>query len=398
MKNITQRTILLIGYFITICLNSFGQERPTGFIPPSEDETRDIQRELNNFFGNSLRTYEGDLSNIVSPSASFFDIRQTRYSTTVKDQGQQCGSCWAFSALAAYEISYAIRNGQTIDTSEQHALNCSQGGSCRGGWPSEVFQWMKGNKVKNESQETYRGFATGCSNTGGQYLVEAWDFVSNSRNYFATASNQQIKNAIAKHGAVATTLASTPQFQRYTGGVYRENTFIQNNHAVIICGWDDQRQAWLVKNSWGNYWGEGGYMWLGYNSSGVGQGTTWVEAISDPNAHNTDFNDYDIDGVFITFNGSLEGSQIYETVKLTINGQTHVFSTHRNSQSSFTKRIELPRGNHNYSVSASTMFMENGQQILKHGSGNGSINVNSSRSLELYMTNLNGQTFQIVIQ
>ena len=37
------------------------------------------------------------------------------------------------------------------------------------------------------------------------------------------------------------------------------------NHFVQVVGWDDDRQAWHVKNSWGTNWGLDGYAWVSYN-------------------------------------------------------------------------------------------------------------------------------------
>ncbi len=35
-------------------------------------------------------------------------------------------------------------------------------------------------------------------------------------------------------------------------------------HAVLAVGYDDTKQMFLVRNSWGNGWGIGGYFWMPY--------------------------------------------------------------------------------------------------------------------------------------
>lgn len=37
------------------------------------------------------------------------------------------------------------------------------------------------------------------------------------------------------------------------------------NHAMVVVGYDDQRQAFKVINSWGREWSSGGYGWIAYN-------------------------------------------------------------------------------------------------------------------------------------
>lgn len=39
---------------------------------------------------------------------------------------------------------------------------------------------------------------------------------------------------------------------------------VVGGHAVALAGYDDQKQAFLVRNSWGEGWGEGGYFWMPY--------------------------------------------------------------------------------------------------------------------------------------
>ena len=44
---------------------------------------------------------------------------------------------------------------------------------------------------------------------------------------------------------------------------------------LLICGWDDSKQAWLLKNCWGTDWGENGFMWIEYNCNRVGEGANY---------------------------------------------------------------------------------------------------------------------------
>ena len=52
---------------------------------------------------------------------------------------------------------------------------------------------------------------------------------------------------------------------------------------MLIVGWDDDKDAWRIKNSWGDQnWGEKGYMWLRYRSNYIGFGAAWVDAFRRP--------------------------------------------------------------------------------------------------------------------
>lgn len=60
-------------------------------------------------------------------------------------------------------------------------------------------------------------------------------------------------------------------------GVLREHTHLGVNHAIEIIGWDDDKQAWLVRNSWGPKWGkEGGYIWIDYSTDSIGSFASYV--------------------------------------------------------------------------------------------------------------------------
>ena len=76
--------------------------------------------------------------------------------------------------------------------------------------------------------------------------------------------------------------AGISSFYSYAGGIY--NGYPNNNagidHAVLIVGWYEPYQAWLIKNSWGPTWGFGGYAWVKYNNCNIGFYNYWVH----PNA------------------------------------------------------------------------------------------------------------------
>jgi len=67
-------------------------------------------------------------------------------------------------------------------------------------------------------------------------------------------------------------------FDYYGGGVFQTNETCTDvvNHAIVLVGWDDNQGIWILKNSWGPYWGESGYMRIKYGTSLVGYSANYV--------------------------------------------------------------------------------------------------------------------------
>jgi C1A family cysteine protease len=222
-----------------------------------------------------------------SASASSFDWRKKGKVTPVK--AQICGTCWDFTAMGAYEGSYAIRNNQLVDTSEQHVLNCASAGTCAGGWYMPVFDFLIAKGTATEAATPFTGNDGAACPMGvpTPFRATSWAFVG--PNISTIPSVAAIKGALCQHGPLATAVWVDPPFQAYTGGVFDEHTksFSGVNHGVVIIGWDDAKHAWLIKNSWGTGWGstaaygsERGYMWIDYNTNNIGRATAWVDAKS----------------------------------------------------------------------------------------------------------------------
>lgn len=207
----------------------------------------------------------------------------------IRDQGG-CGGCWAFGAMAAYEINYAKKTGNSlcdIDVSEQLVINCSGAGSCGGGDPWGVYDWMvgRGQNVDAEQFIPYAGQDQACAapTRSSYYYALRWGSLNPNGDWRAQPSINTIKNAILEYGAVTSCLLATDRFVWYSGGVFNETPTssldgANINHCIAIVGWDDSRNAWRIKNSWGAGWGEGGYMWIDYNCNNIGKCTAWIDA------------------------------------------------------------------------------------------------------------------------
>ena len=219
-----------------------------------------------------------------NPAMSAFNWRDQNAFGPVKDQGN-CGDCFIFAAAAPFEASWYLRNKQSIVVSEQQVLSCANVGNCKdGGWPNNVFNYFKLHGVTDQSKVPYTGVEDQtCPSDDHPYSAINWAYVDKSGS---SPSPAAIKRAICLHGPLAAAVNATENFINFTGGVFNEfnegNGSGDVNHAITIAGWDDTKQAWLIRNSWGEGWGEKGYMWIRYRSNNIGYGAAWVDALNMP--------------------------------------------------------------------------------------------------------------------
>ncbi len=208
------------------------------------------------------------------PNAARFSWKPETGPSEIRDQ-KSCGSCWVFSAAAAYEGSWRARNQSPVDLSEQEALNCTPEGSCQaGGWYYWVFKTMMSRGVTDETTLPYENRQRVCVGKASKYRAATWNFVTADHTI---PSPKEIKTSLCESGPVSAAMYVTDAFQNYVSGVFNEDANAKGvNHAVTIVGWDDDRGAWLVKNSWGPLWGERGYVWMKYGSNNIGYAAAWV--------------------------------------------------------------------------------------------------------------------------
>jgi Papain family cysteine protease len=203
---------------------------------------------------------------------------------------QQCGNCWAYSCIGPIECSHirinAITTPTTVDLSEFQIVACSGAGNCTlGGLTYEALDWLKntGTKIMNDVDAPDNGTDSPCPSVSANAEVQLadWGVIDPSGDISKIAPVVEIKEAICKYGPIACSMNATPLFQNFAGnGVFFETASDydnpSSNHAVMIIGWDDTKQAWLMRNSWSTAWGDSGYAWIKYDSNNIGRRAAWV--------------------------------------------------------------------------------------------------------------------------
>ena len=191
--------------------------------------------------------------------------------TPVKNQGQ-CGSCWSFSTTGALEGAYYIKNNKLESFSEQQLVDCDNfknGGrdhGCNGGLMDNAFNWIKNNNgLCSESEYPYTSGTTQKSSS----CDTKCNIISNSDiiNFVdvTASSDEEMMSALAQQPVSIAIQADQKEFQFYKSGVFVEECGTKLDHGVLAVGYgtDSGQDYYKVKNSWGESWGENGYILLG---------------------------------------------------------------------------------------------------------------------------------------
>ncbi|XP_038684098.1 senescence-specific cysteine protease SAG39-like [Tripterygium wilfordii] len=198
----------------------------------------------------------------VTGIPSSMDWRREGAVTPVKNQ-DQCGCCWAFSAVAAVEGITKLRTGKLVSLSEQELVDCdvnSEDKGCQGGLMDDAFKFIiKNHGLTTERNYPYKG-ADGKCNTrmAANHAVKIKGYQNVPAN-----NEMALLNAVAHQPISVAIDAGGFEFQFYFGGVFKGSCGNQLNHGVAAVGYgvaEDGTKYWLVKNSWGPEWGEKGYI------------------------------------------------------------------------------------------------------------------------------------------
>jgi cathepsin X len=224
------------------------------------------------------------------------NIDGVNYCTMSRNQHipQYCGSCWAHGSVSALGDRVKIaRKAQGIDINlaVQHILNCGEIGSCHGGSVDGPYQWIHqlsqatGTGISYETSNPY--MACSSESTEGFCSAAKWDCPADNMNTARTCStfppegkcvgltkypnvtisefgSIQGADAMAKEiherGPISCGIDAGP-ILNYTGGVV-SMAGDGIDHVISVVGWGSEggSEYWIVRNSWGEFWGEMGYV------------------------------------------------------------------------------------------------------------------------------------------
>ncbi len=238
--------------------------------------------------------------NLSSNLPQKYDLRLEGKLTPVKDQGN-LSTCWIFATYGSLEST--LLPGENMNFSENNMkdlcsyLNLKEGfdrnwtyNPCvlfpygfGGGYEMSTAYLVRADGPVNATSDPYNT-SSGISPTGlkPEKWVQETIIIPGRKD---SLDNNQIKEAIKKYGAVASSMRSanfTDYYNNQTYSFYYFGSYDPSqyspDHAIDIVGWDDNYDknkfnynfeppgngAFIIRNSWGSNWGDGGYFYMSY--------------------------------------------------------------------------------------------------------------------------------------
>lgn len=279
-------------------------QRSLGILPIDKDELNtpenlakieEVNRQLDREYPDPPATYNDDVTNL-------------KFVTKAKAQGD-CGSCAAFGEAALLETAMlkAGAKMEGMDLSEQYLVDCAYGGKdggtygisgCDGAVAGGYTKWFvdNGGEGLHEGDYPYRGSDENalnkCKNKAKNIKMWSSGYKVTDPVVAYRPSEKKIKQMIQKFGAVMSVIEVAGSFGNYATGVWSDRTKkcrtaaqlkpnqVGYNHAILIVGWGREMNTdyWMVKNSWGNNWGNNGFIKVKMGICWIGEVGVWAVA------------------------------------------------------------------------------------------------------------------------
>jgi C1A family cysteine protease len=233
--------------------------------------------------GNNLKTpsIKADSTTLTdSPLPAAVDWRNRsglNHITTPQDQGA-CNACWAFAVTALVEAQVRIEHGAWSKRSEDD-VHDGVGAACESvGDAEETLAWVAGqgamfaNDTDTTSQappgiadwpcDPYRD-----TEHGSVHCADREGRATRIPFYQELGVVEDQKRWLDQYGPLVATFVLHVDLDGWkpnatNTGVYKWDRVsgTNGNHIALVVGYDDVKQAWIIKNSWGKGWGDNGFV------------------------------------------------------------------------------------------------------------------------------------------
>lgn len=261
--------------------------------------------------GNYSNSHEHLLGSVAYPDEfTWCNKDGVNYCTMSRNQHipQYCGSCWAHGAVSALADRVKIARkaqGADINPSVQHMLNCGNAGSCKGGSVDGPYQWImslseKGAGISLETSQPYmacssdsdEGFcshvdwtcsALNTARTCGSFSAEGGPCTGLSQypnisisDHGSISGKDAMMKEIYNRGPISCGIDAMPLLNYENGIATDAGSYV--DHVISVVGWgkEGDQGYWIVRNSWGEYWGEMGYVRVAFGALHVEDQCAWA--------------------------------------------------------------------------------------------------------------------------
>jgi len=230
------------------------------------------------------------------------NVNGTNYCTENRNQHipTYCGSCWAFGTTSALSDRFRIMRNNTwpdIEVAPQVLVYCVPDG-CDGGDPTQAYSYILTNGIPSDTCQQYVATGTGqqctaihtcqnCAPSGGCTAVSNYTSFKISQHGTINGAANMMTEIYAR-GPIACGIEATAALEAFhgTGVFFGQAGQNQINHEISVAGWGTDSVGgdyWIVRNSWGAYWGDYGWFKLSRNAGqdlGVTQDCDWAVPVN----------------------------------------------------------------------------------------------------------------------
>eukprot|EP00898_Chlorokybus_atmophyticus_P007205 jgi/Chlat1/7486/Chrsp60S06999 len=230
------------------------------------------------------------------------NVSGVNYLTETRNQHipQYCGSCWAMATTSALSDRIKIlRKAAWPDVvlSPQVLINCRGGGSCHGGNPLGVYEYMRSRGLPDETCQNYEAVDGECRPYGVCENCAPGEPPAPFLPGSCTAVKNYTRWTVSQYGHVLGADDNdvvdddgddvTDDSSDYKGGIFSQVLLLPlPNHEIALVGWGHDPYTnldyWIGRNSWGSYWGEQGFFRIRMHKHNLGIERFCSWAVPDP--------------------------------------------------------------------------------------------------------------------